>query len=355
MRGKKIVKISLIILAVTIALFLFFEFAVLRTTLWYKLPAYWKTQVAFIKLEELSMDKSCREMCVLQRGSLDNIISDYMTKNPGVFDEQIERYLKDDKTDIDFKSYLLGIVMSSEENRQEADSSYEIKIPEYLIEYLKDENNDPNIRAQILSTFSNHLGSLPWLITDLVEIIKDKNKSIDQRIPAIIDLGKLIVKSEEEGDDFEQSQGRLTPKYKDIDYPELAEMFLSIAEDEENNNQLRYESFGGLSSTLSFKDVYTNDIFERVLDVFENRDNHLGIRYESLGIIDFYGGLFNQEKTIQIMREIYLDKTEHKYLVYNAWAFFGRPDENKYREPEIDSSVYREYSSEAFSLSYDRY
>ena len=354
MGGKKIVKISLIILAVTIALFLFFEFAVLRTTLWYKLPAYWKTQVAFIKLEELAMDKSCREMCVLYRGSLDNIISGYMAKNPGVFDEQIERYIKDDKADSDFKFFLLGIVMSSERNKKEVDSNYEIKIPEYLIEYLKDKNNNPNIRAQILSTFSNQLGSLPWLIADLVEIIKDKNKSIDQRIPAIIDLWKLIVESEESGEEYRENKGFLTPKYKSIDYPELAEMFLSLVEDEEEDEQLRYEALDSLYSILNFKNVYEEEIFSRVLKIFKDKRSHLGIKYKALLLLKLYNKK-DLEKATEVMNEIYNDKTEHKYLTYNAWAFFGRPDENKYREPEIDENVYREYSSEASDLHYTKY
>jgi len=248
-RALKIIGIVLfvfIIFAIGLGILYFVTF---NTNLWLKYPNPLKTQITFVKLEFSSYNEICHEDCMLEQNILRKRIADYLIKEPTVMPEQMKDYLFDNDVINNFKIQIVIIAREGEEIKKERNDDYEIKTPDYLIEYLNSTSGNLEIKRQIMANFSEQIELSANFLDDLFNIIKDGNGDVDQRITAMNDL-RNIISEEEEGNT--ELEGGPFPKYEHIKYKEICETLISIAENVKNNS-LKQAAINAFSVCEKFK------------------------------------------------------------------------------------------------------
>lgn len=309
---KRILKIIGIVLSVLIIFIIgmgMLYWITFNTNFWLKYPNPLKTQVAFVKLEFSSYDKLCHEDCMFERNSLRKMIADYLVKEPPAMSAQIKDYLFDNKVIDDFKRELIMAAREGEEIKKERNNDYEIKAPDYLVEYLNTANSSQEIRRCIMANFSTKIGLNADFTDGLFEVIQDENKSADERADAMFNLRSII--SEEEEGSAELENGPF-PKYRNIKYKEICETLISIAENT-NDQYLKHEAIDNLYGCYKFKQYYTPELFSRLEEIFYQENIHAGVQDEILTALYIYEDI-NKEKVIELMKKIYNNESINKFL-----------------------------------------
>lgn len=326
---------ALIVFVAGIALFLFLTF---RTNLWLKYPNPFKTQVAFSKLELSSYDNLCHEDCMMEQHMLRKMIADYLVKTPVAMSGQVEDYLLDDEVIDNFKKSLLMILMEAEKIKQEKDSSYKIKAPEYLTKYLNRPRGDMNLKRDILAVFEEQIGLSAGFLDGLVEIIKDETKSVEERISAMNSMINIIGESTDE-EKFKYVG--LTPRYPSIKYTDICSMLMDILENS-SNQDMKYGAVNKLYGCAQFYDNYTLEMFEKLKEIFYQDEIHIGVQVAILSQLYMYKEV-NRDDIIEIMEKIYNDNTVHTGIRLEiAWKFKNMGITG-YPEPEMSDEDYREF------------
>ncbi len=316
------------------------------TSFWQKLPAGLRGQVAFTKLEVLSYEPICHENCMLEKGLYEDIVSQRLIDDPIVMESQIEDYLNmsEEKVTVQMKKDLIRIVKQAEETKKQKDPDYEMQMPEYLLDYLNDPQADINVKRQIMRSFDQQLGASSWLVNGLLDTIRDKNKSIDERIPAIWDLSNIASEAKEDG----------TPQYGNINYAELCQLFMDIIQDKEEDDRVRNAALTKMYACTKFPGNYTKDMFEKIKAIFEDKDEHLGIRDAALTRLSTYDDV-STSTTREYMDKVYNDKNEHPYLRLGVYNFFDYRDMvDNYKNIDMSVEQASEYSNKVGEVGYVR-
>lgn len=344
-RGIKYILYSVVFVVVAILILGIGGYFVYTTDMWLKMPKGIRGQIAFTKLEVLSYEPICHESCMLEKSLYEDIVAQRLIDDPIVMESQVKDYLNmpKDKVIPQMKKDLVRIVKQAEEMKKRADDGYEMQIPDYLLDYLNDPQADMNVKHQIMASFDQQLGASSWLVNGLLDTIRDKSKSIDERIPAILDLVNIASKSKEDG----------TPKYGNINYAELCQLFMDIVQDKEEDDKVRNAVLTRMYACTKFPGNYTEEMFEKIKKIFEDKDEHLGIRDAALTRLSIYDDV-STSTAGEYMDKVYNDKDEHEFLRFGAWAFFKERDDNSYEEPEIDGETFDSYLNKTGDIWYVR-
>lgn len=318
---------------------------VYTTNMWTKLPRPLKAQVAFLKMEVLSYNYDCHESCMLKLSFYQDAIADYMADNPGALHEQISQYLNasEDRVTLLMKKYLVDMAKEVEELKKKRDPSYKMKLPEYLRDYLKDADGDMEVKSRIMARFDQQVGASSWVLDGLLSTIEDKSKSVDDRIPAIWDLSSIAYESKDDK----------TPRYENINYDRICDLFMNIAQDKEESGQVRYAVLSRMYACTGFPENYTREMFEKIKNIFEDEDEPLGIRDAALTELKMYEEV-SASTTKEYMDKVYNNEDEHEFLRFGAWAFFKERGNEDYKEIEIDGEVFDNYLDETGDVWYVR-
>ncbi|MBD3248112.1 hypothetical protein GF382_02375 [Candidatus Falkowbacteria bacterium] len=321
--------VLIVIISISIYLFYF-------TGAWKILPQPFKAQVAFSRLEILSYELVCHENCMLEAHRYKEAIADQLARDP-VLEDQFEMYLNDrgQETNSFFKKELVKIAKMAEEIKKRQDPNYEIKLPDYLLDYLNRPNVNMDAKRQIMASFDNQIGGSSWVLDGLLRTIADPAKSLDERIPAIWDLANIASEKDEDG----------SPKYENIDYSQVCGILMKLATDKKADDMLRKAALSKMYACTVFPENYSKAMFEKIKEVFEDRDEHLGIRDAALDEIRFYNNV-SSSTVISYMDKVYNDKDEHPYLRLGAYGFFKDLGYEEYKSPDVTLEEASDYVNE---------
>ncbi len=326
----KTCKIILITLGFLILIPCLFYFVTFKTNFWTKYPDWLKSGVALSRLEASHFDSPiCHEGCIAEREAYKKIVGYYLENDQMPIELIVDHVLEEELLE-SYRIDLLGVIRSYEEMKMEEDSGSQIKLPEAFVSYLKKEDGNMNVKRSIIDRFGEDTNGIDEYLISLISVIRDKNLSIDERIPTIWDLSNII---EEEEVGSKEKEGGPFPRFKNIDYRLICNLYMNVIE-EKDNEKLRFEASEDLYYCIKFKEYYTEDIFNRLVNVLFEEDNHAEIQSELLYNIYLYKDI-NYEKTIDIVKKIYNKEEFNKFIKKEAAEYLTESGISGYPEPEI--------------------
>lgn len=352
---KKNLKIAIIILAVLViiaGLFWFWYYASFQSNFWQKFPEPLRTQTAMSRLEVSNLENLiCHEDCMYERQSYRQMMADYMVKNgpESTIGLGVSSKFADGEVDIATREDMVRVLKMVEEAKAKNDSSYKLKAPQYLIDYLSAPVSDANLKSLIISEFGTDPALAKGAVNSLMEKIKNTKLGINERIPAIKNLADLAGKKVA-GTEKLTTTGPI-PVLKDVlDYPAICNLLMSVAE-EKGDIKLRYAAVDNLYACTDFKDYYSEDIFKRLQDLLFNEENHPetqgGLVYN---LKNYY--VIDKEKTIAAIEKIYRDKSLSLFTMDYAAGFLKEKGINGYPGPILSQEDHNNYAQHMDEVRY---
>ncbi len=349
---KKILKISAIILAplaVIAAIAWFLYYATFQSNLWMKYPEPLKTQMALTHLEITDMENLiCHEDCMYAKQDYRQIIADYLAKNGSnsTVAGQVKDKILDEHENAQARQDLVRALRMAEDEKVKNNANYQIKAPQYLIDYLSSAGGDQNLKDLIVSEFSADSGLAQGAVSALLVKIKNTSLGIDVRIPAIENLSSLISK-DVPGTENSTTTGPIPLLAGVLDYPSICNTLMSVAE-EKGDIRLRYAAVDNFYVCTNYKADYSEDIFNRLQNLLFNEQNHPEIEGSLVYNLSKYY-IVDKEKTIEVMKKVYNDKNFNVFTVDTASDFLGANEISGFPEVKItreEDAAYTQHMDE---------
>jgi hypothetical protein len=341
---KKIIKILVIILAslaILACLAWFLYYATFQSDFWMKYPEPLRTQMALTHLELTDMDNLiCHEDCMFAKQAYRQIIADYLAKNgenSTVFG-QVKDKILDEQENIQTRQDLVIALKMAEDEKHKSDSTYQIKAPQFLIDYLSADGGDQNLKDLIVSEFSSDPSLAQGAVSALLEKIKNTSLGIDIRIPAIENLASL-VSQDVPGTENSTTTGPIPLLKNVLDYPTICNIFMSVAE-EKGDIRLRYAAINNLPC-INYKEFYSEDIFNRLQNLLFNENNHTENQVQIVQSLDSYS-FINRAQTIEIIKKVYNNLNLSKFARYVAASYLINNNIAGYTAPKISDSEWKQ-------------
>jgi len=338
-------------LAVIAGIGWFLYYATFQSDLWEHYPEPVKTQMALTHLEITDMENLiCHEDCMFQKQFYRQMIADYLAKNGAnsAVAGQVKDKILDERENAQARQDLVMALRMAEDEKVKIDSRYQVKAPQYLIDYLSAAAGDQNLKNLIVTEFSSDPALAQGAVSSLLDKIKNTSLGIDIRIPAVENLSSLLNK-DVPGTENSTTTGP-TPLLKDVvDYPSICNTLMSVAE-EKGDIRLRYAVINNLPCT-NYKNFYSIDIFDSLQNLLFNESNHPEIQTVIVQSLDGYE-IVDKNKTIETIKKVYNDNGLSKFARYVASNYLKTEGLSGYPAPKISDQEWNDNINSADEVRY---
>gem|GEM_PF-5822682 len=336
---KKFLKIFGIILTVIFGLAIIIGglyYVSFFTNLWQKYPALLKAQVAYSRLEIKDYETFiCHEDCMYEKEFYRQTIADYLVdkKVSNVLASNLKKDFFNENQPEKFREDLVKILKIIENKKKENKVNYEIKAPDFLADYLVLKDGDQNIKSVILDNFGDEDALAINALNSFSDKATNKNLSLEERIPAIDNLGYIVGK-----------------KLSNFDYSPVCSSLLGITE-EKGSPKIRYAALNEMPYCLAIKGIYTKDIFNKFQALLFDEPNNNPLQGMLAHDLALYGDI-DKNKTIEIMRRIYADNNLSKMAKEVSTGYLIENNLKGYIMPEITKEEDDLYASQIDDVWY---
>lgn len=296
---KKLLKILLVSFAIVlipvVGLAVFF-YATIFSDWWIKFPEPQRSLLALERLESTNKDGDKNIHNTEQDSVCEEIVlKELLNKGgDGVVGRRIKEDLKNEEKAIDYRRILIDIVRKSEgEKNKNKDSC--INAPVFLLDYLNSGSGNRLLKMKIIDSFSGDEKISDIHLANLLSVIQDENKSVDDKFFAISDLRNVIIAAEKGCNPNKPSD-----VYKNLNYDDLCGILLRLSEKRNTKdpgvNRLikraltcMYECTAHLNSP--------NDFFSSLENVFYDKNTTSTVQFQIIKTME----------SIEVVRESRMD------------------------------------------------
>jgi hypothetical protein len=293
-----------------------FVYAVAFSDWWLKFPEPARSQLALAKMEELGSGIGCRDNCLGDKLGYRAMIKKQLEVggyDKGVGKLMLEHVTWEEKS-ADYRRELIGLIRDNEDLKKERDSSYVIRMPQRLMDYLNQAKGSIEVKSQILTSFPEDAAASDAFISNLLALSRDKSKGYDERKQAMTSLENLMFR-------IDGTVDAPIPKHKNIDYVAICDILLTMAEKEKGGTkgelEFRAHALGAMNGCLQYKEFYKEDFFKRLLAIFYEDGVYPGIQREIITELGYYKRV-DSKKFIETMLKINDDQDLNKIIRSDA-------------------------------------